>query len=243
MLRYSLAFLFGVVVGPLAIAAAPTKTPNVVVILADDLGYGDVQRLNPDRGKIKTPHLDKLAAQGMTFTDAHSGSSVCTPTRYGLLTGRYAWRTRLQSGVLDNYVEPLVAKDRLTLPATASGAGLPHRVRRQVAPRVHDRRAGQGRRQEGEAGRGAGRIDHPRRPDDPRVRPLLRLPPRPDDEVRLRGRPRHAAGRTGGHAPASGQTGECLRGRAGEDRQAVLPVPAAQFAAHADRPIQGMERP
>ncbi|MDX2036283.1 MAG: arylsulfatase [Isosphaeraceae bacterium] len=97
-------------------AVAAADNPNLVVILADDLGYGDVQRLNPDRGKIKTPNLDKLAAQGMTFTDAHSGSSVCTPTRYGLLTGRYAWRTRLQSGVLDNYVEPLIAEGRLTLP-------------------------------------------------------------------------------------------------------------------------------
>jgi arylsulfatase A len=91
--------------------------PNILYILADDLGYGDVQALNPQRGKIRTPHLDRLAAQGMAFTDAHSGSSVCTPTRYGLLTGRYAWRTRLQNGVLDGYVEPLIAADRLTVPA------------------------------------------------------------------------------------------------------------------------------
>jgi arylsulfatase A-like enzyme/dienelactone hydrolase len=104
-------------------AAEPNAKPNIVVILADDLGYGDVQRLNPNRGKIKTPHLDKLASQGMTFTDAHSGSSVCTPTRYGLLTGRYAWRTRLQRGVLDGYVEPLIAKDRLTLPSLLQGQG------------------------------------------------------------------------------------------------------------------------
>ncbi|MBK8035847.1 MAG: arylsulfatase [Verrucomicrobiaceae bacterium] len=90
--------------------------PNVLYILADDLGYGDVHCLNPQRGKIATPHLDRLAAQGMTFTDAHSGSSVCTPTRYGLLTGRYAWRTRLQSGVLDGgNDEPLIAADRLTV--------------------------------------------------------------------------------------------------------------------------------
>lgn len=95
-------------------AVEPSK-PNIICILADDLGYGDVQCLNPLRGKIKTPHLDRLASQGMTFTDAHSGSSVCTPTRYGLLTGRYAWRTRLQSGVLDGYVEPLIAADRLTV--------------------------------------------------------------------------------------------------------------------------------
>ena len=97
--------------------AADTGKPNIVVILADDLGVGDVQALNPERGKIKTPHLDRLVAAGMTFTDAHSGSSVCTPTRYGLLTGRYAWRTRLQSGVLDGgNDEPLIADDRLTLP-------------------------------------------------------------------------------------------------------------------------------
>jgi len=95
---------------------AVVPQPNIVYILADDLGYGDVSGLNPERGKIATPHLDRLAKQGMTFTDAHSGSSVCTPTRYGLLTGRYAWRTRLQSGVLSDYVQPLIAADRLTVP-------------------------------------------------------------------------------------------------------------------------------
>jgi arylsulfatase A len=97
-------------------AAAVSDQPNIVVILADDLGYGDIQVLNPERGRIKTPHFDRLAREGMTFTDAHSGSSVCTPTRYGLLTGRYAWRTRLQRSVLDNYLDPLIAADRLTLP-------------------------------------------------------------------------------------------------------------------------------
>ncbi len=96
----------------------PPARPNIVYLLADDLGYGDVQALNPTRGKIKTPHLDRLASQGMTFTDAHSGSSVCTPTRYGLLTGRYAWRTRLQRGVLDGSDDPpLIAAKRLTVPA------------------------------------------------------------------------------------------------------------------------------
>ncbi len=64
---------------------AATK-PNIVYILADDLGYGDVQCLNPERGMIKTPCLDKLASQGMTLTDAHSGSSACSPTRYGVLS-------------------------------------------------------------------------------------------------------------------------------------------------------------
>ncbi len=98
--------------------AAEAVRPNIVYILADDLGYGDVQALNPARGKIKTPHLDRLASQGMTFLDAHSGSSVCTPTRYGLLTGRYAWRSRLQKGVLDGTDDPpLIAEGRLTVPA------------------------------------------------------------------------------------------------------------------------------
>ena len=89
--------------------------PNIVLIMCDDLGYGDVQCLNPENGKIKTPHIDKIASQGMTFTDAHSGSSVCTPTRYGLLTGRYSWRTRLQSGVVNGFAPCLIAPDRLTV--------------------------------------------------------------------------------------------------------------------------------
>jgi arylsulfatase A-like enzyme len=91
--------------------------PNIVFILADDMGYGDVQCLNPQRGKIATPHLDRLAAQGMIFTDAHSSSSVCTPTRYSILTGRYNWRTHLQTFVLNGYSAPLIAADRLTVPS------------------------------------------------------------------------------------------------------------------------------
>jgi arylsulfatase A len=89
--------------------------PNIVLIMCDDLGYGDVQCLNPENGKIKTSHIDKIASQGMTFTDAHSGSSVCTPTRYGLLTGRYSWRTRLQNGVVSGFAPCLIAPDRLTV--------------------------------------------------------------------------------------------------------------------------------
>jgi arylsulfatase A-like enzyme len=118
-LRFALS-LCCLLLGPFlhsARAATPAK-PNIVYLLADDLGYGDIQALNPGRSRIKTPHLDRLAAQGMTFTDAHSGSSVCTPTRYGLLTGRYAWRTRLQRGVLDGSDDPpLIAENRLTVPA------------------------------------------------------------------------------------------------------------------------------
>lgn len=101
---------------------SPNK-PNIVYILADDLGYGDVHCLNPERSKIATPNLDKLASEGMTFSDAHSGSSVCTPTRYGVLTGRYAWRTRLQSGVLSGYEKPLIAADRLTVPGLLKQRG------------------------------------------------------------------------------------------------------------------------
>ncbi len=92
------------------------QAPIIVYILADDFGYGDLHSMNPERGKISTPHLDRLATQGMRFTDAHSGSSVCTPTRYGLLTGRYAWRTHLQRGVLDGTDDPpLIDSGRLTV--------------------------------------------------------------------------------------------------------------------------------
>lgn len=92
------------------------RRPNVVVILADDLGYGDVSCQNEDR-RVPTPYFDRLAAQGMRFADAHSNSAVCTPTRYGLLTGRYCWRTRLTRGVLNGFSEPLIEPGRLTLPA------------------------------------------------------------------------------------------------------------------------------
>jgi arylsulfatase A len=108
--------LFLLLTAPAIAAEVGLAKPNIIFILADDLGYGDVQCLNPMRGKIPTPHIDKLASQGMTFTDAHSSSSVCTPTRYAILTGRYNWRTRLQSSVLYGYSPPLIAADRLTVP-------------------------------------------------------------------------------------------------------------------------------
>jgi arylsulfatase A-like enzyme len=90
------------------------QKPNVVFILCDDLGYGDVKCNNPD-GKIATPNVDRLAAAGMRFTDAHTTSSVCTPTRYGVLTGRYNWRSRLQSGVLGGLSPRLIEPGRLTV--------------------------------------------------------------------------------------------------------------------------------
>ena len=89
--------------------------PNIIVVLADDMGYGDVHALNP-HSKIPTPALDRLANEGMTFTDAHSPSAVCTPTRYGLLTGRYCWRTRLKRGVQNGYGPPLIQQSRTTMP-------------------------------------------------------------------------------------------------------------------------------
>ncbi len=90
------------------------ERPNIVLILADDLGYGDLKSYNVN-SKIPTPHLDALAEAGLRFTDAHSPSSVCTPTRYGILTGRYAWRTALQKSVLWPWDPPLLEEDRLTL--------------------------------------------------------------------------------------------------------------------------------
>jgi arylsulfatase A len=105
-------------------SAAPAETkPNIVVILADDLGYGDIQCNNPERGKIPTPNIDRLAAQGMRFTDGHSSSGVCSPSRYTLLTGRYHWRTRLQNGIVGVFGEPLIAPDRMTIGTLAKQHG------------------------------------------------------------------------------------------------------------------------
>jgi arylsulfatase A-like enzyme len=97
-------------------ALSPADRPNIVFILSDDLGYGDVKCNNPD-GRIATPHIDRLAAAGLRFTDAHTTSSVCTPTRYSLLTGRYNWRSRLQRGVLGGLSPRLIEPGRLTVAA------------------------------------------------------------------------------------------------------------------------------
>ncbi|MGB0993558.1 MAG: sulfatase family protein [Akkermansiaceae bacterium] len=90
------------------------EKPNIVFILADDLGVGDLGCYNKE-SKIPTPHLDSLAEKGMRFTDAHSNSSVCTPTRYGVLTGRYCWRSRLKRGVLNGYSKALIEEGRETV--------------------------------------------------------------------------------------------------------------------------------
>ncbi|HEY1787093.1 MAG TPA: arylsulfatase [Verrucomicrobiae bacterium] len=91
------------------------QEPNIVYVLCDDLGYGDVHAFNPDRCKIATPNMDRLRDQGMAFTDCHAVSSLCTPSRYGILTGRYSWRTRLQHGVLGGESPPLIEPGRLTV--------------------------------------------------------------------------------------------------------------------------------
>lgn len=90
------------------------EKPNVILMLVDDLGYGDISGLNPD-SRIKTPHIDALMDRGLCFTDAHSTSALCTPSRYGLLTGRYNWRSRLKESVLMGDGAPLIEQGRLTM--------------------------------------------------------------------------------------------------------------------------------
>ncbi|WP_430809731.1 MULTISPECIES: sulfatase family protein [unclassified Carboxylicivirga] len=91
-----------------------TVAPNIIYILADDMGYGDVKALNAN-SKIPTPNLDQLAKEGITFTDAHSNSAVCTPTRYGTLTGQYSFRSRLKSGVLVGHEPSLIERHTPTV--------------------------------------------------------------------------------------------------------------------------------
>lgn len=88
--------------------------PNIILIMADDMGYGDVGAYNPT-SRIPTPHIDRLAGEGVRLTDAHAPSAVCTPTRYGVLTGRYCWRTPLKQGVIGGYARPLIEPTRLTV--------------------------------------------------------------------------------------------------------------------------------
>ncbi|MEM7532814.1 MAG: arylsulfatase [Chloroflexota bacterium] len=91
------------------------QKPNIVYFFVDDMGYGDVSCLNPN-GKIHTPNFDRLAQEGMIFTDAHSSSAVCTPSRYSVLTGRYNWRSTMQKGIVGPYGDPLISEYRLTVP-------------------------------------------------------------------------------------------------------------------------------
>lgn len=104
------------------VTAQDKKQPNIIFILADDLGYGDLSYLN-EQGKIKTPHLDKMASEGVVFGDAHSSSAVSTPTRYGVLTGRYNWRSTLKNGVLHWYATPLIPSGRTTMASMLRNQG------------------------------------------------------------------------------------------------------------------------
>ena len=106
----------------LQLSAIGKEKPNIIFILADDLGYGDLSILN-EAGKIKTPHLDKLAESGAVFNDAHSSSAVSTPTRYGVLTGRYNWRSTLKQGVLHWYDKPLIPAERTTMASMLQDQG------------------------------------------------------------------------------------------------------------------------
>ena len=114
--------LFFAAFGLAAVSSLRAAKPNIVLILADDMGLGDVSCYRMG-GLVETPHLDKLASEGRRFLDAHTPSGVCTPTRYGLLTGRYAWRTRLKSRVLQGYSPPLIAPDRETVASLLRAEG------------------------------------------------------------------------------------------------------------------------
>lgn len=97
------------------------KRPNIVFIMADDLGFGDMSCYGATA--LKTPHCDKMAAEGLRMTDAHTPAAVCTPTRYGLLTGRYCWRTRLKRRVLGPVDPLLIDTDMVTLPSMLKEQG------------------------------------------------------------------------------------------------------------------------
>ena len=106
--------------GPPLFAADQTSQPNVIVILADDIGYGDLSCYGAT--KVKTPHLDRLASEGLRFADGHSASATCTPTRYALLTGQYAWRKR-GTGILPGDAALIIEPGSTTLPSMLKQAG------------------------------------------------------------------------------------------------------------------------
>ena len=101
----------------LPVQAETQQRPNVLFFYADDMGYGEIQRFHPEASKVPTPHLNQLCDEGMMFTDAHTSASVCTPSRYALLTGRYNWRSTHQSRVVGGGKPCLITPDRMTLPS------------------------------------------------------------------------------------------------------------------------------
>ncbi len=132
----------------------PSPHPNIIYILADDMGYGDVGALNENSG-IPTPHIDRIAREGMIFSDAHTSSSVCTPTRYGILTGRYAWRTYLKNGVLQGHSEHLINPAEIQLfdmdhdPSETTNIqhlhpGVVHRLKKLLAGYIVNGRSNEG---------------------------------------------------------------------------------------------------
>ncbi len=102
------------------LAAAEPSRPNIVILYADDMGYGDLGVQNPE-SKIPTPHLDALAREGTRFTDGHSSSGVCTPSRYALLHGRYHWRKF--HGIVNSFDQPILDAERTTLPEMLRAKG------------------------------------------------------------------------------------------------------------------------
>src|SRR5436189_4464399 len=112
------------ILGLALLVTTPTlaaEKPNIVFILADDIGYGDFGCYGAT--KVKTPNVDKLATQGLRFTDAHSPSAVCTPSRYALMTGQYAWRNPAGDHILPGNAPLSIKPGTLTLPTLLSGAG------------------------------------------------------------------------------------------------------------------------
>ncbi|MBK7927005.1 MAG: sulfatase-like hydrolase/transferase [Bryobacterales bacterium] len=107
----------------LAATAAPARHPNIIVILADDFGWGSLNCYGADPRLVRTPNIDRLATEGVRFTDANTPSSVCSPSRYALMTGRYCWRTSAKSGVL-GITSPLhIEPDRLNMASLLKSAG------------------------------------------------------------------------------------------------------------------------
>ena len=102
--------------------STPSKSPNIIIIFADDMGYGDVSALNPD-SHIQTPNLDKLVREGISFTNAHSSASVCTPSRYGLLTGKYGFRSKSSAYGIGGFDGPVIEEGRETLASLLKRSG------------------------------------------------------------------------------------------------------------------------
>ena len=120
--RFYLLGLWACAIGYVDPQSMAADKPNVILVMADDLGIGDISPTN-SKCKIATPRLQQLADDGITFFDAHTTSSVCTPTRYGLLTGRYNWRSRLSRGVLNGRSDHLIPAERSTIGHLLRDAG------------------------------------------------------------------------------------------------------------------------